>query len=99
MNETCTACSGQGQVKALVNYGGDKGCKWEMTLCSRCGASGSVSAEQLQRAAVGAAVRAARLENYETQAVVAARHGITPVEYSHIEQGRYEGELPAGLSR
>lgn len=75
-----------GKVQALVNHGGD--CSWEMTTCSRCGGSGVVTQEQIEREEEGKRIRRARLDARITMADAAKARGMSVVDYSKLEAGR-----------
>lgn len=91
----CPTCNGAKQIRALVNYGGKRGCEWQLIDCFDCGGTGEVDDGFTARREAGNALREARLADYKTMAQAAAERGISAREYSDLEQGRISRRVEA----
>lgn len=98
----CPDCGGRGRFGALVDGVRPDGSHWggvrEME-CRDCGGSGKLTLEQAaQRRAMkkrGDALRDWRMNQDESLRMIAGRFGVTPQEWSRMEQGRQE--IPAEI--
>lgn len=92
---TCPDCKGHKGGVGLFCGQGVSYQKW--TPCSSCKGTGSVTKGHAARIERGERLRRDRIDRDTSLREEAKRLNISPVELSHIEQGR-ESETPEGVS-
>ena len=84
----CPTCKGSHFVRALVNYGGKKGCVWEDVPCITCDGLGMVTLDFQERLNEGERLYKERVAAGISVKDAAAARGMTMREYVDLEQGR-----------
>lgn len=87
--QTCPDCDGFKTLRALVNYGGARGCVSEMVPCITCHGEGQITDEQAAAIEKSERIRRERLDLGETMKQAAQRLGMTLREYNDYEHGRW----------
>jgi DnaJ-class molecular chaperone len=84
----CPSCGGAKTVRALVNYGRQRGCVWEQIPCITCHGQGEISEEEALAIEERDRIRNERVARGESMKDAATRLGMTLREYNDFEHGR-----------